>query len=56
MVAAWDRLGWGRGARPARIAAAAAAAIVVAGTAFYAFAYTAVYRDEHPGSPAVGGG
>ena len=49
LVAAWDRLSWGRGARPARIAVAAAAVVVVAGTAFYAFAYTAVYRDEHPG-------
>ena len=47
LIAGWDRLG--RGARPARIAVAAAAAVVVAGTAFYAFAYTAVYRDEHPG-------
>ena len=49
LIAGWDRLGKGRGARPARIAVAAAAAVVVAGTAFYAFAYTAVYRDEHPG-------
>ena len=49
LVAAWDRFGRGRGARPARVAVAAAAAVVVAGTAFYAFAYTAVYRDEHPG-------
>ena len=49
LIAGWDRFGRGRGARPARIAVAAAAAVVVAGTAFYAFAYTAVYRDEHPG-------
>ena len=50
LIAGWDRLGKGRGARPARIAVVAAATVVVAGTAFYAFAYTAVYRDEHPGS------
>ena len=49
LVAAWDRLGRGRGARPARVAVAAAAVVVVAGTAFYAVAYTAVYRDAHPG-------
>ena len=49
LIAGWDRFGRGRGARAARIAVAAAAAVVVAGTAFYAFAYTAVYRDEHPG-------
>ena len=51
LVVGWDRLGWskGRGARPARVAVAAAVAAVVAGTAFYALAYTAVYRDEHPG-------
>ena len=47
LVAGWDRLG--RGARPARVAVAAAAAVVLAGTAFYAVAYTAVYRDDHPG-------
>ena len=49
LVAAWDRLGRAGGGRPARLAVAAVAAVVVAGTAFYAVAYTAVYRDEHPG-------
>ena len=49
LVAGCDRLGKGRGARPGRIAVAAAAAVVVAVAAFYAVAYTAVYRDEHPG-------
>ena len=47
LVAAWDR--FGRTLPPARIAIAAAAAVVLVGTGFYAVSYTAVYRDDHPG-------